>query len=302
MPFKLADFFCQFSAQGHQELKKEFETLKRQMEDMSDAGEKVGTEMKQQFRSMSRDLEESKKKADQLKEAYATVAGGMRTAFAAASLTLTGFIRAGLQGTSEGNAFALSMQQLSREIASLFLPVIRSAIRLVQDLTGWFRSLDGSTQRLVGSTILWVGLFGTGVIILPKLVAGFTALVSVIRGLAAALAAANIASGGLLAALGAIAAVVITISAFFSKIFGGGKKEHDAVSPGMGTIEQSAAQQYSRIQLSSLKTDTDMKREEANKDMGVNVKALLEKTQATNEKLDAANTKLDAIRDKKVAK
>jgi hypothetical protein len=128
-------------------------------------------------------------------------------AFASASATLAGFVRAGLAGTTAGEALSLRFQMLSREIASLFLPAIRATIGAVGSLVTWFRTLSGDQQASIAR---WTaaGLAALGVAtILPRVAAGIGLVTGALRALAGSLggplalflglAAGTVAFGGL---------------------------------------------------------------------------------------------------------
>lgn len=84
-----------------------------------------------------------------------------------------GFVRAGLQGTAEGNLINLRFQQLSRQIANLFLPVINRVIAALDRVVNWFYRLDGRQQANIAR---WAGM-GIAALFaanqLPKVAAGF---------------------------------------------------------------------------------------------------------------------------------
>lgn len=107
-------------------------------------------------------------------QAFASVA---QTAFAGAVASVTGFARAGLQGTAEAARLSVQFQFLSREIASVFRPVVDSVTTQIAQLVEWFRGLTGEQQD---NLLAWakgavVGL--TVAAILPKVFVGIQALV-----------------------------------------------------------------------------------------------------------------------------
>lgn len=92
-------------------------------------------------------------------------------AFALGITGAIGFVRAGLQGTVQGELLNYRMQLLSREIASVFLPVVQKMTDYIGEAVSWFRSLNREQQdqirryTLIGLAVL--GVVGT----LPKLIA-----------------------------------------------------------------------------------------------------------------------------------
>lgn len=105
-------------------------------------------------------------------EQFAALGRAAQLPFALATGAVLGFVRAGLAGTTAGEALALRFQLLNREIASLFLPIIERVIGALDRAVNWFKSLDGATQEAIGRTVaLSVALLGAAVI-LPRLIAG----------------------------------------------------------------------------------------------------------------------------------
>lgn len=67
--------------------------------------------------------------------------------------TTQSWVRAGMAGTTMGNLLQVQIQYLSREIASIFLPVLRAASEAIDRLTRYFRELTGDQQRNIR---IWV--------------------------------------------------------------------------------------------------------------------------------------------------
>lgn len=79
------------------------------------------------------------------------------TAMTAASAAVTGFALAGFRGTVQSEMMAFQMQRLSREVASLFIPAMDSATRIVGELTKKFQGLSGQQQDAIGKSLLLAG-------------------------------------------------------------------------------------------------------------------------------------------------
>lgn len=100
----------------------------------------------------------------------------LATVYGTVSGILGGFVRQGLAGTTMGARMGLQMQLLSREIASLFIPVLERVIGFVQGITDWFRRLSGAQQEALGRWLTFgVALLGV-LVVLPRLVAGLQAV------------------------------------------------------------------------------------------------------------------------------
>ncbi len=109
---------------------------------------------------------------DALKGRLAGVAQLASSGFGALTSTIGGFVRSGLSGTTTGERLGLQFQLLSREIASLFLPIIERVVGALQSVTSWFRSLDGPQQAFIGK-MLTMAAAGLGVVmVLPKIIGG----------------------------------------------------------------------------------------------------------------------------------
>src|SRR5688500_679476 len=74
------------------------------------------------------------------------VASTFVSTFKAASAAVTGLAAAGMVGTVEGNNMAFAWQRLSREIASIALPVFEAITNVVRKLTTFLQSLSGAQQ------------------------------------------------------------------------------------------------------------------------------------------------------------
>lgn len=84
--------------------------------------------------------------------------------FAIATASTLSWVRAGLQGTVEGNRISMGFQLLSREIAGVFKPAIDSVTKSLFGIVGWFRSLSKEQQANIRIAALWVvGILGAAV-------------------------------------------------------------------------------------------------------------------------------------------
>jgi hypothetical protein len=146
-------------------------------------------------------------------ESGARAVGDVGTkAFAAMSVALGGWLRAGFSATAQGNLLALQFTLLHREIASLFLPEIIKLTEALTRLVNWFHRLTGAQQDNIKR---WIegALVAAGVaIVLPKVIAGIAAMVAGVQTLTAALFGLGVASGGVLPAIGAIITAVTALA------------------------------------------------------------------------------------------
>lgn len=105
--------------------------------------------------------------------------------FAAGTAVITGFVTAGMAGTLEGNRMTLAWQQLSREIAAVFLPVIQKVMDVLFSAVNWFRGLSEGAQNLALGVLGAAAAFGVLLkaavaAMAHPLVAGFVAIAAAI--------------------------------------------------------------------------------------------------------------------------
>jgi hypothetical protein len=165
-----------------------------------------------------------------LSERYNEATRSAQTAFGVLSAGVLLWVRSGLQGTVEAERLSMAWQMLSREIASVFLPVIREFTSALLAVVDWFRNLDGEGQAVIRTvTLIAVGLLGVAVAgrvilaVLTFLVGGLRAVVTIgslvvagvtaIRGAFLALASAVGVLGAVTIALGALVALFGAFSA-----------------------------------------------------------------------------------------
>lgn len=170
----LSEFFVQFSAKGVAETSAAFDTVEARAKRTSSAISDFGRQ----------------------------ATSGLR----AASAAMTGFTVAGLAGTTQGAQLTFQMQRLSREIASVALPVVQKLTSAVKGVADWFHGLSRGQQDTimkfglftVGATlaISVVGRLATGIKSLAELYKALSAQLVINRGLALSTAAANATAAG----------------------------------------------------------------------------------------------------------
>ncbi len=160
---------------------------------------------------------------DALKGKMAQLGQATSSAFGGATSMITSFARAGLSGTTMGERLGLQFQLLSREIASLFIPVLERVIDVLQSVTSWFRNLSGPQQSFIGGiAAAGIALVAVAAII-PRIIGGlqgmaavftllsanpFVALVGLIAALLVGTESGRSALGRLAAAFGPIVTAV----------------------------------------------------------------------------------------------
>ncbi len=122
---------------------------------------------------------------DALKGKMAQLGQATSSAFGGATSMIMGFVRSGLSGTMQGGALAAQMEQLSMQVASVFLPVIERVTDALVRAADWFRRLTGEQQsslRTIGMIAAGLTLMGT---ILPRIIGGLQGIGVVLRLIAA---------------------------------------------------------------------------------------------------------------------
>lgn len=165
-----------------------------------------------------------------------------------------GFVTAGLAGTGQAERLGQALQNLSREIAGIFLPVVEKVIDGVKKVTSWFEQLSGHQQDQI---MRWTAAAGAALFMLaifPKIVTGITAVIGAIRAVTAALAAAGaasgIATGGLTTILGIVASLVAAFVGFGAASeegFGSLSKLIEPIQSAFGRITEAVAPLFAAV-------------------------------------------------------
>lgn len=132
---KLGEWFVEIVAKGLDKTKKDLDGLsssaKFYMQTMHAAADET---------------EKAGKKFEGLGKYATQAADKLVSAMKYATASVTAFAAAGLVGTYEGEQLTYQFQQLSRQIAAVFLPVIQSVTNWISKLVSWFRSLSAESQ------------------------------------------------------------------------------------------------------------------------------------------------------------
>lgn len=134
---------------------------------------------------------------------------------AAVTTGIIGLTRSGLQGSVQGFRLSFAFEQLTKQIASILLPVIDRLTTGLQNLVFRLQRLDGDGQRrLLGGAgaIAGAGLAAGGILAVVK---GVGALLPMLNLLAPALGGAAAAGGPLAAILVVVGAAVAALTAGF---------------------------------------------------------------------------------------
>lgn len=144
-----------------------------------------------------------------IKNGFAGVAGvfnSVRGAIEGATGSLMGWVRQGFQGTTQGAMLNVQFELLSREIASIFIPIMDKVSYAVQEALNWFRQLTGAQQDQIMQWAAGAAAAALVANILPKVagligglvIPAFRALVGVVTAGSVSMGTAlGFATGGL---------------------------------------------------------------------------------------------------------
>lgn len=118
---------------------------------------------------------------------------------------------AGINASWAGQMFQWQYAEISRQLASLFVPQITYVIDRLAALIRWLQSLDGEQQKQLRNWGLFAGGITLAATVLPRVIASVQALGVALQGVRAVWTALTVTNPFLLA-LAAIAAVVLATS------------------------------------------------------------------------------------------
>lgn len=200
---KLASLFVEVKATGLDAVNKAVENLGGGLLALSAAAGKVGAEVAKTLAGagaggLSAHIEKAQKLLNQfgygtLEAVFkGTTSGVVALSQAMAPVTgqIWGFVQAGIQASWAGQMFGYQFREISRQVASLFVPQIALAVDWLARLIRWFQTLSGEQQAGLRNWLLFAGGLTLAAVILPKVVAGvqllwaaFVALRVVLAGL-----------------------------------------------------------------------------------------------------------------------
>lgn len=238
MAFKLAELFVEFTTKGVAAVggalglvKKDIDAVKEGTRAAGDAGEKS-------FKGMANDAANAAKAnkglgdglgktqtvLEKLQAGAAAFGNKAAWAFALGSASILGFVKSGLSGTTAGELLTYRMQFLSREIASVFLPIVRALSDQIGRLVDWFRKLTGGQQENIRT---WV-LAGLGALafmkLVPLVIGGIGSIIGAIGALSTAASVFDVLTGGILPLIG----VLVTAAAGMSVLAAGTEEGQSA--------------------------------------------------------------------------
>ncbi len=108
-----------------------------------------------------------------------------------ATLGLAGWVTAGVMASSSGQILGYQFAELSRQIASLFTPIIRALIDQMGALIRWFQNLSGAQQAGLRYIALFIAGLTAVAFVVPILVGLIKGLIAVFTAMTAAIAAMN---------------------------------------------------------------------------------------------------------------
>lgn len=127
---------------------------------------------------------------------------------------LYGLAAAGFYASSSGQVFGYQMQELSRQVGSVFAPVIKGIIDKMSSLIHWFQGLSGEQQK----SIRFWGLLGGSIVatslVVPRIIGTFKLATVAVQTFGAAIKSLSLAAmaNPWLLAVGAIALVGVGIA------------------------------------------------------------------------------------------
>lgn len=158
---------------------------------------------------------------DQLQKQLLEIQKGVNTVgpivtniLAAVRSQLEGFVRAGVGASTAGFVFRFQLERIAREVASLFLPAIKQVVEYTKQLADWLTKLTGAQQQNIARWVAAGAAMLTVSLVLPKVIAGVTALVAGIRALTVAVVGleGSTGIGALLPVLGGLATALVAVA------------------------------------------------------------------------------------------
>lgn len=129
-----------------------------------------------------------------------------------ATMAIYGFALAGFRASSYGQIFGYQMEEIARQVGSIFLPVIQRVTDGLGSLMRWFQGLSGAQQKSLREWGLLAGGITAAALVLPRVVAGFQAVQVAAKGLQLALTSVAAANPWLLVVAGLGAAIASTMT------------------------------------------------------------------------------------------
>lgn len=152
----------------------------------ADNAQRIVDNLAKQATARTREHTDALEKQAREMERQHAQAGKLALVYGVASAALLGWVRAGLQGTAEGERMGLMFGLVSREIASIFTPAIHAMIRALENAYAALRELTGGQQETIRNTAAMVlGFLGIATLV-PRLIGSVQALGAALSGALAA--------------------------------------------------------------------------------------------------------------------
>ncbi len=166
---------------------------------------RVGTRLAGSFTAPFRGL-------SQLGQGLTQTLQGAAGAVSPLTMAVSGFAVAGFRASFYGQMFGYQMEEISRQVGSIFLPVFQRVTDTLGQVMRWFQSLTGAQQRNLREWGLLAAGITAAALIIPRVVSGFQAITMAVRGVGMALTGVSLANPWLLLVAGLGAAIASTMT------------------------------------------------------------------------------------------
>lgn len=241
-----------------EELVKHFSTVTEATLDWAEAvddagvrGEQAGKRVASAWQGLRTAMAPVQKIVSSATAAVQAFGARAQLAYGIASASIMGFVRAGMQGTYQGERFGVVMGFLSREVASIFKPAIDGVIESLEKMVGWFRALDGSQQDMIFKFAEGAAAGLLVVAVLPKIVAGITGVIGAVTALASATSVLDVMTGGILPLVGVLvtaAGAVVALGVGAAVAQGGFKGILETLKPITDVLTKGFGQAWAAMQ------------------------------------------------------
>lgn len=128
------------------------------------------------------------------------------------TMAVSGFAMAGFRASFYGQMFGYQMEEISRQVGSIFLPVFQRVTDTLGQVMRWFQGLTGAQQRNLREWGLLAAGITAAALTIPRVVSGFQAITMAVRGVGMALTGVSLANPWLLLVAGLGAAIASTMT------------------------------------------------------------------------------------------
>lgn len=165
-------------------------------------GKQAADDLKSGLKDVQPEIEKAIQGLDKFKSGIQQIGALGAKVFATLSAQIAA--TAAIADPARFQQFTLAMRDLAGVVGQILAPVLERVTELVRGLADWIINLSDGQKALFGS-VVGVGLgFSSMATILPKVISGVVSLVTAVMGL-------NVATGGILVAVGLLATALIPI-------------------------------------------------------------------------------------------